>query len=113
MSNNLKKDEKKEEPKQGKPWSVAGKYQTYDEAALIKEQLEEAVTRGDVTPVKQYKIKRMRSPEHFVIKSRIDPDAKEEKQKTSKKKRSKKSETDKAKKPRRAKKEHKDNGKKR
>jgi len=83
MKYDTKKSEKVEVQKQGKPWAIAGKYQSYDEAVVIKEQLEEAVTRGDVLG-KQYKIQRMRDPACFVIKARTSPEFQEQEEKKAK-----------------------------
>ena len=104
----VKKNENNEVQKQGIPWAIAGKYQSYDEAIVIKEQLEEAVARGDVLG-KQYKIQRMRDPEHFVIKARTHPEFQEQEKASAKaKKKTKTSEnTTRSGKPRRTKKDQK------
>jgi len=91
MSQDLKKNEKNEAPKQGKPWAIAGRYQTYNEATTIKGQLEDAVAQ-DNTSGKQYKIHRMRDPECFVVKTRIHPDFQEKENKKPKAKKEKSTE---------------------
>ncbi len=106
MKYGTKKNEKAEDQKQGKPWAIAGKYQSYNEAIVIKEQLEEASARGDALG-KQYKIQRMRDPACFVIKARIDPELQEQEEKKAKvKKKTKTSEnTKRSGKPKRTKKD--------
>ena len=77
---------KKEVQTPGRPWAIHGKYSTHSEAKIVKEQLEEGSIKGDVPPKRQYKIKRMRDPECFVIKTRVHPDEVQEKTKSKKKK---------------------------
>ena len=106
MKHDTKKSDKAEAQKQGKPWAIAGKYQSYDEAIVVKEQLEEAVTTGTVLG-KQYKIQRMRDPACFVIKARTNPEFQEQEEKKAKvKKKTKTSEnTKRSGKPQRTKKD--------
>ena len=69
--------EEKTEHVQGKPWKTEGKFQTYQEALALKEQL-----ASSENPPEELKIKHMNSSKLFLVKSR----KKEEVNKNKKKK---------------------------
>jgi glutamine amidotransferase-like uncharacterized protein len=75
-------EEKKVVIKQGKPWNVAATFSTYEEANHYRNEKisiwEEQKAEG-----MQAKVKRRRSDERFVVKTRLHPDFEPKKEKKS------------------------------
>ena len=76
------KEEEKTVVKQGKPWNVVATFSTYEEANHYRNDKistwEEQKAEG-----MQAKVKRRRSDERFVVKTRLHPDFEPKKEKKS------------------------------
>ena len=65
--------EEKKEIKHGKPWNVAATFSTYEEANDYRNQ-KLSVWEEQKAEGMQAKVKRRRSDERFVVKTRLHPD---------------------------------------
>ena len=67
------KEEESKEIKHGKPWNVAATFSTYEEANDYRNQ-KLSVWEEQKAEGMQVKVKRRRSDERFVVKTRLHPD---------------------------------------
>ena len=83
-------DEQQKEHKQGTPWKIVKKTNTYDDATAYRDGILESWAKENLVDM-QIKIRRMNEPAGFTIRTRLDPEvAEKRKQEKSSKSKSKK-----------------------